>query len=179
MPGQRRYHSLYKLYLRKIDGIILVYSISNRKSFENISEEWIPFLDEYYDLKNHPMILIGNKKDLFSIGEVKTQEALELTKDYKFRFFECSAKDNIGINEAFKEIVTDALEKKKIFEEEEKIIPHKRFQLTDKEKEIQKKLRFDPVANCAFSFGTAYAKVLEEKRREKELRRKNRKCLIW
>ena len=77
MPGKIQFRSLCKLYLRKIDGIILVYSINNRKSFENISEEWIPFLDEYYDLKNHPTILIGNKIDLFIYFQL---EKLKLKK---------------------------------------------------------------------------------------------------
>ncbi len=54
------------------------------------------------------MVLIGNKIDLNR--EVTTDEGKKLADFYKIPFFETSAKDNIGINDCMKKIISDVLE---------------------------------------------------------------------
>ena len=54
-------------------------------------------------------VIIGNKTDLVSQG-ANEHEAQELAKKHKFSYFECSAKNNIGIEEVFTFLSTKFLE---------------------------------------------------------------------
>ena len=57
------------------------------------------------------MVLIGNKIDL--TREVTTEEGKKLAEFYKVPFFETSAKENIGITEFIRKIISDVLESNK------------------------------------------------------------------
>ena len=112
--GQERHRSLAINTIRRCDGIILMYSITNRNSFELISE-WI---NNIYDLKDRetPIILIGNKCDLKDGREVSEEEGLETAEKYKTKYFETSAKEGINVEEAIDELIKKIITKK---EEEE------------------------------------------------------------
>ena len=187
VPVKEKLRAIVKLFLKNKDGIILVYSINDRKSFENISKVWIPIISEVYgDIKDIPIFLISNKNDLYLEGEISYEEGYKLANNYNMKFFEFSAKiiDNNKFD--LQEIIKLLPEKEignyrtiHLKKENEEDPDRIKIVLTDEEKRIQKAVRFDPVANCAFSFGVAYSRVLEKKRREKELKRKKRKCIIW
>ena len=180
--GKEKFRTILKIFMKNKDGIILVYSINDRKSFENISKVWIPFISEFYDdIKNIPIFLISNKNDLYLEEQVSYEESFELANNYNMKFFEFSAKiiDNnkFDLQEIIKQLPQKEIENYRtiLLKEENEEDPDRiKIVLTDEEKRIQKAVRLDPVANCAFSFGVAYSRVLE-----KELKRKKRKCIIW
>ncbi len=58
-----------------------------------------------------PIILLGNKIDLNR--QVTTEEAEKVAGSYKIKFFETSAKNNIGISEAIRELASQVLLKEK------------------------------------------------------------------
>ena len=101
--GQERYLSVTKNYFNKSNGIIMVYDITNRKSFDNIISKWILTLEELYGESedfNSRILLIGNKSDLIEEDgtqkmkkrEVKAEEAESLSKEHGFLWGgECSA----------------------------------------------------------------------------------------
>ena len=109
--GQERYRSLAINTIRRCDGIILMYSITNRKSFELISE-WI---NNIYDLKDRetPIILIGNKCDLEDQRKVSREEGMNTAEKYKTIFFETSAKEGINVEEAIDVLLNKIINKKK------------------------------------------------------------------
>ena len=57
--GQERYHSLAPNFIKKADGIILMYDITNRDSFDTISKWRKDVLD--YKEKDFPVILVGKE----------------------------------------------------------------------------------------------------------------------
>ena len=64
--GQERFRSITKSYINKTDGIILMYDIANRESFDHI-ENWLESISDILsDWKNEKylIILLGNKTDL-------------------------------------------------------------------------------------------------------------------
>ena len=64
--GQERFRSITKSYINKTDGIILMYDITNRESFDHI-ENWLESISDILsDWKNEKylIILLGNKTDL-------------------------------------------------------------------------------------------------------------------
>jgi small GTP-binding protein len=98
--GQEIYRSISKLFYNGASIGILVYDISNKKSFESLKEYWFKELKENTD-DNIKFFLVGNKIDLFESEQVKEEEAKEFAKSIEAGFFLTSAKSGIRINELF------------------------------------------------------------------------------
>ena len=96
--GQERYKSLSLNYLKKADGILLFYDITDKESFDSI-KEW---MQSIYDVKdnNFPIVLIGNKIDLEDERIVTKEEGESESLKYNIKFYETSCKDNINIKES-------------------------------------------------------------------------------
>ncbi len=103
--GQEEYKSLTKNYFHNADGIIIVYDVSLKSSFDKV-QEWVNSIYEYSE-KNIQKVLVGNKIDLSR--EVSTEEGQKLAEMYEIPFFESSAKENIGINDFMKKIIEDVV----------------------------------------------------------------------
>ena len=98
--GQEKFKSISTQYIKNCDGILLIYAINNKKTFENI-ENWLNEIENKKKKNNIPLVLIGNKIDLEKEREVSFQEGEKLAQIYNMEFFECSAKDKINVNESF------------------------------------------------------------------------------
>ncbi|XP_046397098.1 ras-related protein Rab-10-like [Ischnura elegans] len=107
--GQERFHTITPAYYRGAMGIMLVYDITNEKSFEDIGN-WIRNVDEHVNAGVQKMIL-GNKMDMADERVVSTERALAFARQYGIPFMETSAKENLNISEAFKELVEAILDK--------------------------------------------------------------------
>ena len=100
--GQEKYHSIVSNYLRNAHGIILVYDITTKDSFE-IIDMWIQELNNINNTKN--IILLGNKVDLNINRVISKEDGIKLSKKINCDFFEVSAASNENINEAIEKIV--------------------------------------------------------------------------
>ena len=109
--GQEKYRAITRNYIKGSDGVVLVYDITNKQSFEHV-ETWLDSILEIlsdWNYSNYLIILLGNKLDLIGQEEenrrVKTIEAKNLC-DKKGILWggECSAKDftDIQFNNLFK-----------------------------------------------------------------------------
>ncbi len=107
--GQERFRSIQRYYYNKVDGVIFVYDITNKKSF-SVIDSWIKEVNENIN-RNISFILVGNKTDLEESREVSIIEGEKFAKEKNFHFFECSAKNGICINEIFECLVKDILKK--------------------------------------------------------------------
>lgn len=109
--GQERFRSLTSSYYRGAQGVILVYDVSSRDSFDNLKATWLKELSVYADLDDLVLMIVGNKVDLEAKGErkVSTQEGLELAKELSALFMESSAKTRLGIKSIFEELVRKIL----------------------------------------------------------------------
>lgn len=96
--GQERYYSLIPMYFKNAKGIILVYDITCKNSFENLKNKWYPDLIKYIDHNN--VAIIGNKKDLENKRQVKEKDGRKFAKDFNLLFYEISSKTDY--NEIYK-----------------------------------------------------------------------------
>ena len=112
--GQERFKSMSVSVIKTVDGLVLVYSIASRQSFNNL-ESWLKQLNEVTDLSKKPVILIGNKSDLVNKREVTYEEGEKFAKEHGYNFYETSAMTGQNVNEAFNDIFEQLYNK---FEEE-------------------------------------------------------------
>ena len=98
--GQEKFRAITKNYINGSDGIILVYDITRRQSFENI-EMWLESITdclEDYKNSDYLIMLLGNKSDLVkeeeNKREISTEEGEKKSKESGLYWGgECSAKD--------------------------------------------------------------------------------------
>ena len=110
--GQEIFHSLTKNFYRKADGIIIVYDITNKESFEKV-QDWVKSVyDNSDNYKEIQMIIVGNKLDLEEKREVSKEEGLKIGKYFEIDFFEASAKNSEGVRNFMVKIIRDILSNK-------------------------------------------------------------------
>ena len=105
--GQERFHSIAISSVKNSQGIILVFDITNRKSFEDLNM-WIDDINNATDKVS--IILFGNKCDLQN-RKISKEEAEKFAKKNNIPYIETSAKLKLNINEAFSILVNDAYKK--------------------------------------------------------------------
>ena len=115
--GQERFRTLTSSYYRGAQGIVFVYDITKRESFENVSEIWAKEVDLYATVEDCVKIVIGNKSDKEAERAVSKDEAREFARENGCLFLECSAKTKAFVQEAFEELVRGVLETPSLVEE--------------------------------------------------------------
>ena len=106
--GQELYKSITKNFYRNSDGVIIVYDVTDRESFEKV-QGWVQTISEYTDTeKKIQKVLVANKVDL--TRKVTKEEGMKLAEKYNIPFFEASAKLDIGIKDFMTKILTDVLD---------------------------------------------------------------------
>ena len=98
--GEERFRSLAKNYLKNADGIIFVYDITDKKTFEGV-KDWIKEAESHGIYKQ---ILVGNKCDLERKREVSTDMLNKLGNKKKIKTFETSAKTGINVSKSFESL---------------------------------------------------------------------------
>ena len=105
--GQEKYNSISKQYYNKADGIILVFDLNSRMSFDGMMN-WLEEI-EVSTAKGIPIVIVGNKCDL-ATREITTDEAYEFAETKNIPYFETSAMTGHNVNEAINKLVEIALE---------------------------------------------------------------------
>ncbi|KAL1898979.1 GTPase Ryh1 [Ceratocystis pirilliformis] len=100
--GQERFRSLIPSYIRDSSVAVVVYDVTNAKSFQN-TKKWID--DVRAERGNDVIIvLVGNKTDLNDKREVTTQQGEDEAKKNNLMFMETSAKVGHNVKTLFKRI---------------------------------------------------------------------------
>jgi len=107
--GQERFHTITTSYYRGANGIMLVYDVTNQKSFDNISK-WLRNIEEHAS-EDVEKMLLGNKCDMDDKRVIPKERGELIAKEHGIKFFETSAKCNINIETAFLSLATDILNK--------------------------------------------------------------------
>ena len=105
--GQERFaRVLLPTYFRKAKGVILVYDITNAKSFESLSERWMAQLHDHASSDDLAKLLVGNKSDLGDASrEVSAEKAKAFCQEYGMDWLETSAKSGENVLQAFEKLI--------------------------------------------------------------------------
>lgn len=97
--GQERFRTITSSYYRGAHGIIIVYDVTDRDSFNDV-KNWMQEIEKYA-MENVNKLLVGNKCDLSNKKVVTYDEGKELADSYGIRFVETSAKNAHNVDQAF------------------------------------------------------------------------------
>ncbi|CAA7264075.1 unnamed protein product [Cyclocybe aegerita] len=112
--GQERFRTITSSYYRGAQGIILVYDVANRESFEALPR-WYSELETYVS-SSVVKILVGNKVDKEFSRQVPTAEGEKFASRMSSLFIETSAKTAVGVKDAFQEVVEKILATPELWE---------------------------------------------------------------
>ena len=101
--GQERFRTLTPSYYRGAQGVIFVYDVSIRQTFEKLNE-WLNECETYATKQDVIRMLVGNKIDKPG-REITRQEGLQFARRHSMLFIEASAKTKDGVECAFEELV--------------------------------------------------------------------------
>jgi Ras-related protein Rab-8A len=102
--GQERFKNITRAYYRGANGIILVYDVTSRETFDSI-RTWFQDIKEL-SRGDQPLVLLANKSDKKKDQVVSNNEGEALAKELNADFFEVSAKIRYNVDEAFLCIAT-------------------------------------------------------------------------
>lgn len=108
--GQDRFRNIATKQCTKANGIIIVYDVTDRKSFDGVNI-WMNSLKSTFE-KGVECLVIGNKIDMTSERNIPTDEGAKLALKYNIPFIETSAKECSNVKDAFLQII------KKIFDKD-------------------------------------------------------------
>ena len=118
--GQERFKNIIASYYRGAHGILLIYDVTDKDSFKNLSN-WLIEIEKNAS-KNVLKILIGNKTDLDDKRVITSNQGKEFADTYGLKFIETSAKKNLNVNEAFETLgreLMQASDEKKIVKQKQ------------------------------------------------------------
>ena len=98
------YSALRDQHTHTGDGFLVVYSIADRSTFEEVK----PQIEEIYRVRDETgtaIVLVGNKCDLEDKRQVTTEEGRSLAESYGIPFFEISVKTSLNVNEAVEALI--------------------------------------------------------------------------
>lgn len=101
--GQERFHALGPLYYRDADLVLPVYDITDEESFRKI-KNWAK---EIKDFAGDSILLavVGNKCELAAERKVEASEVISYCASINCKHYEVSAKEDIGLDECFTDVV--------------------------------------------------------------------------
>ena len=104
--GQERFRPIIKTYFQDTTCVLVVYDITNRKSFDNVTT-WIEDYKNIMSSEKILIILVGNKSDLNDKRQVSTEEGQDLADKFGILFFEISAKTRENVDNIFEKSVEE------------------------------------------------------------------------
>merc|ERR1712165_23648 len=84
--GQERFHTITTSYYRGANGIMLVYDITNPKSFDNINK-WLKNITDFA-VDDVERVLLGNKADMEEKRMISTNRGQEIADTHGIKFYE-------------------------------------------------------------------------------------------
>lgn len=107
--GQERFRTLTSAYYRGAHGVVLVYDVSKRETFDNLASVWLPEVNQYSTRPEVIKMIVGNKLDLAS-REVSAADGDALARRNGCLFIESSARTATGVRQCFEELVRKVLD---------------------------------------------------------------------
>jgi len=114
--GQERFKNISSSYYRGAQGVVLVYDITERRTFNNLAR-WLTELERYGGEKM-VKVVVGNKRDQIHKRSVSYDEGKDWADQRGFLFTETSARDRSNVELVFQQLVGSILQEPGMWSEE-------------------------------------------------------------
>ncbi|XP_071722812.1 ras-related protein RABC1-like [Rutidosis leptorrhynchoides] len=138
--GQERFRTLTSSYYRGAQGIIMVYDVTRRETFTNLSDIWAKEIDLYSTNQDCIKMLIGNKVDKGKSKGCHEKEGSDFARECGCIFLECSAKTRQNVEQCFEELVAKIMERPSLLAEDSSGVKKNIFK--------QRELETEPTRSC-------------------------------
>ena len=101
--GQEKYRALAKIFYKDAKAIILVYDITDQRSFDEVKSYWYEMVKSNGD-QDAIIAIVANKNDLYDTAQVSEQDGKEFARSIGAIFQSTSAKSDTGITTLFDNI---------------------------------------------------------------------------
>ena len=128
--GEDRMKTMTYSYYRGCHVILVVYDVTDRKSFQNVST-WVECIDKFAKA-NVLRILVGNKTDLQDKRVISPEDGKQLAEQNGLKYYEISALTTTGLHEMFEDVAREYVE---IYQQK----AYKNFQLKNLDNKTKKK----------------------------------------
>ena len=123
--GQEKYRAITKNLFLKVMGAIIVFDVTNEKSFINL-KAWIQMIKE--DCGPHmQLIIVGNKCDLVEQRKINEEEIMAYAKEQKIEYIETSCKTGENVKKAVTVLCEKILDTKEISDDPSFILDSSTF----------------------------------------------------
>uniref|UniRef100_F7BQ74 Muscle RAS onco homolog n=1 Tax=Equus caballus TaxID=9796 RepID=F7BQ74_HORSE len=103
--GQEEFSAMREQYMRTGDGFLIVYSVTDKASFEHV-DRFHQLILRVKDRESFPMILVANKVDLMHLRKITREQGKEMATKHNIPYIETSAKDPpLNVDKAFHDLV--------------------------------------------------------------------------
>ncbi|MFX0018334.1 MAG: Rab family GTPase [Promethearchaeota archaeon] len=106
IAGQVKFETMRQQFYLGSDAILLVFDLTNPKSFENIPNWYNDLKRQLANREGIIGFIVGNKKDLKDQIQVNSERAIELANNYNLSYFETSALTGEDVDDAFNGLAT-------------------------------------------------------------------------
>ncbi|KAL5004837.1 hypothetical protein ScPMuIL_018293 [Solemya velum] len=110
--GQPEFTAMREQYMRKGEGFIICYSITDRRSFDAVVS-YKKLVDRVRCRDDVPIVVVGTKCDLEDLRKVNSEEGVTLAKQLNCPFYETSAVLRQCVDDAFHELVRETRRKER------------------------------------------------------------------
>ena len=86
-----------------------MYDVTNRSSFMEV-KQWIETLKSIVNISKKEIVIVGNKVDIISHRVISEEEGEELAASFNCKYFECSVKNNINMENIFQYITNQIVD---------------------------------------------------------------------
>ena len=108
--GEERFRNITTQYYKGADGIVLIYDVTDDASYEKI-RDWMEQILANTKREDIGLVLLGNKCDM-EPRAVSEEQGNKLAEELNVNYFETSALNGNGINEAFESLTKDIMKRK-------------------------------------------------------------------
>ena len=108
--GQEKFRSMTNQYFKFAHGVILVYDVSDRRSFANLNS-WLDDIKKNSMNDDISIILVGNKIDL-EFRNITPEQGSKFAKDNNLLYCETSSKEGLNVESPFETLTKDIISKK-------------------------------------------------------------------
>ncbi len=130
--GQEKYKAITKNLFLKVMGAIIIFDITNEKSFNNL-KNWVQMVKEECG-PHMTIIIVGNKNDLIEQRKINEEEVIAYANKQKLDYIETSCKTGENVKKAVTILCEKILETKEINEDPSFILDNTIFQNQKKKK---------------------------------------------